>query len=145
MVLLSSPVKLGIEPIVQPPKPEPKVIITAKRHAEIKTQRTYIKVELTAYCNCYKCTQNSKDKGRTASGTTAHKGTIAAPRNIPYGTKFIINGKEYTVEDRGGAIVARKDGVYVFDIWVPTHKDTIKFGRVKTQMYLENGKYYINY
>ncbi len=41
----------------------------------------------------------------TASGEQPEIGvTIAADASIPFGTVLKINGKEYTVQDRGGAI-----------------------------------------
>ena len=118
-------------PKVEPVKPEPKV------------ERVYYDVELTGYDSCTYCTGSTK--GITASGKKASQGTIATPRNIPLGTLISINGEPYRAEDRGGAIVVRSDGVYVFDVWFPTHKQALNFGRVHAKMYEENGIYYIEY
>ena len=58
--------------------------------------------KITAYCPCSKCC--GKQTGITASGTRATAGrTVAASSQFSFGTKLMINGKEYTVEDRGGA------------------------------------------
>ena len=48
--------------------------------------------------------------GRTATGTTVHKGTVAVdPRVIPLGTRMHIPGYGYGVaEDTGGAIIGNK-------------------------------------
>lgn len=54
--------------------------------------------------------------GITASGTMATEGrTIAMSQEYPFGTKVIIDGQEYTVEDRGGAIVGTKVDIFVND------------------------------
>lgn len=79
--------------------------------------------EVTAYCSCAKCC--GKKTGRTASGTLATSGrTVAASGQFAFGTKLIINGKEYTVEDRGGAIQGNK-----IDIYMDSHTEALAWGR----------------
>lgn len=68
------------------------------------------------------------DKGITASGKKVSRGMIAAPRDIPFGTKIEIDGEIFVVEDRGGAIKV-KNGIYHLDVYVPTKKEAIKKGR----------------
>jgi 3D (Asp-Asp-Asp) domain-containing protein len=59
---------------------------------------------------------------------------IAAPRCYPFGAVFIIKGKEYIVQDRGGAITADKfyhDGQLVYgrvDIFFESHQDALEWG-----------------
>ncbi len=78
--------------------------------------------KITAYCGCAKCC--GKTDGITASGTHVTAGrTIAAPPEIPFGTKLMINGHIYTVEDRGGAIKGNR-----IDIYFETHEEANKFG-----------------
>lgn len=96
------------------------------RHGEYK---------VTAYCPCIKCTDiysyehpNNKHEGfiqKTASGTIPKENhTIAADWNVfPAGTKLVLNGKEYTVEDRGGAINGKK-----IDVYFNSHQDALDFG-----------------
>lgn len=105
-------------------------------------KREYINVELTAYCPCYECSEGYGTM--TASGKRASKGTLAVPKSIPLGTKFIIDGVEHRAEDRGGAIKVKEDGTHIIDVYFSKHSDTVKFGRKKTKMYLEDGKYFIN-
>lgn len=64
--------------------------------------------KITGYDICYRCC--GKTDGITASGTYATAGrTVAAPYNLPFGTKLYIDGIGYrTVEDRGGAIKGNK-------------------------------------
>jgi len=100
-----------------------------------------IKAELTAYCNDPRC--SDQWGSQTAMQTKTRLGVIAAPVNIPLGSKMYIpelkNYKAdgiFDVEDRGGAIKIKKDGTYVIDVWVPTYEDAVKFGRKNTTIYL---------
>ena len=78
--------------------------------------------KITAYCSCAKCC--GKTTGITASGTRATAGrTIAAPARFTFGTKLNINGKVYTVEDRGGAITGNK-----IDLYVSSHAEALAWG-----------------
>lgn len=78
--------------------------------------------KVTAYCACSKCC--GKETGYTASGTKATAGrTIAASSQFSFGTKLIINGHEYTVEDRGGAIQGNK-----IDIYMNSHAEALAWG-----------------
>lgn len=78
--------------------------------------------KVTAYCSCAKCC--GKTSGYTASGAKATANhTVAASSQFAFGTKLIINGKEYTVEDRGGAITGNK-----IDIYMDSHADALAWG-----------------
>lgn len=93
---------------------------------------TTIKVKVTGYCPCAYCCGEwaYKNPGITASGTKAKYGTIAAPTSIPFGTQMKIEGygdQIFTVEDTGSAVVYR-DGVYVIDMWMPTHEQAYNVG-----------------
>lgn len=100
-----------------------------------------IKAELTAYCDDPRCSAGWGSQ--TAMETTTRIGVIAAPKNIPLGSKFYIpeltNLKSdgiFDVEDRGGAIKVKEDGTYVIDVWVPTYEEAVAFGRKETTIYL---------
>ena len=78
--------------------------------------------KVTAYCSCAKCC--GKKTVRTASGTQATAGhTVAASGQFAFGTKLIINGQQYTVEDRGGAIQGNR-----IDIYMNSHAEAIAWG-----------------
>ena len=78
--------------------------------------------KITAYCACSKCC--GKQTGITASGTRATAGrTVAASSQYAFGTKLIINGREYVVEDRGGAIQGNK-----IDIYMNSHAEALAWG-----------------
>ena len=117
-VLSEEITKEPIDKIVQVKKNVTSRSLSVDRTSSSGTK--YFKV--TAYCSCSKCC--GKTTGRTASGTKATAGrTIAAPKNFKFGTKLKINGKEYTVEDRGGAIKGNR-----IDIFVGSHSAALRWG-----------------
>lgn len=68
-------------------------------------------------------------RGRTASGTSASQGIIAAdPRVLPIGSRVRIEAGsysgEYLVADTGGAVRGKR-----IDIWTPTSREAMHFGR----------------
>ena len=86
--------------------------------------------KLTAYCACRKCC--GKTDGITASGVKAVQGvTIAADtRILPFGTEVIIDGHEYIVQDRGGAIKGNR-----IDVYFDNHQDALNFGVKYKEIY----------
>lgn len=98
--------------------------------APAKTQYTsgqgskYIgKFKLTAYCACSKCCGQWADaNATTASGTHAMQGRTVACNSLPFGTRIIINGNVYVVEDRGG--MANN----VIDVFFNSHQEALNFG-----------------
>ena len=90
-----------------------------------------IKVEVSHYCPCTICSDGYGRK--TASGKTVQRGMIAAPNTklFPFGTKVVIDGVTYTVEDRGGYIIQVGD-TYRIDVYVPSHSEALKKGRYWT-------------
>lgn len=106
--------------------------------SETQTEAEYISLgeyKLTAYCACEKCCgawarirpidKDGKPIVYTASMAEAKQGvTIAADTNVhPFGTVLVIDGKEYTVQDRGGAV----KGKHV-DIYFESHEEAKQFG-----------------
>ena len=78
--------------------------------------------KVTAYCACMQCC--GKTNGITASGAKATANhTIAAPRTFAFGTKLVINGTTYVVEDRGGAIQGNR-----IDIYMNSHAEALRWG-----------------
>ena len=98
--------------------------------APAKTQYTsgqgskYIgKFKLTAYCACSKCCGQWADaNATTASGTSAVQGRTVACNSLPFGTRIVINGNVYVVEDRGG--MANN----VIDVFFNSHQEALNFG-----------------
>ena len=96
---------------------------TATNTASASTTTGPTKIfKVTAYCSCAKCC--GKVTGRTASGSHAVAGkTVAASGQFAFGTKLNINGQEYTVEDRGGAIQGNR-----IDIYMNSHAEAVAWG-----------------
>ncbi len=83
---------------------------------------------LTAYCPCARCC--GKSNGITASGTVATAGRTVACNTLPFGTRIIINGHTYVVEDRGGM---KGNAV---DIFFDSHQAALNFGVGYADVYL---------
>lgn len=82
---------------------------------------TYLgRFKLTGYCSCSICT-GQWFGGSTASGTTPTAGRTIAMGGVPFGTKLMINGQVYTVEDRGTAYGH-------VDIFCSSHSEALSFG-----------------
>ena len=83
---------------------------------------------MTHFCPCRKC--NGRNAGRTASGAPMSVGrTVATGREFPFGTRLLINGTIYTVEDRGvpnGCI----------DILVGSHAEANRRGLFHTNIFI---------
>ena len=96
---------------------------TSRTSSTSRNQNTGTAIyKVTGYCACTKCC--GKTNGITASGTKATAGrTIAASSQFSFGTKLLINGTTYTVEDRGGAIKGNK-----IDVYFNTHAEALAWG-----------------
>lgn len=89
---------------------------------------------LTGYCPCPICcgAYSNIETPTTASGAIAAAGrTVAADTSIlPFGTKIVINGQVYVVEDRGGAIKNNH-----IDIFFSTHEEALQWGKRYATVY----------
>lgn len=102
------------------PAPEPDIVVVEEK----KPDRVLVSLgeyRISAYCPCEKCCL--KSDGITASGTQATAGRTAAMNGVPFGTKIVIDGHEYTVEDRGGGL-----GSKIIDIYFDTHDEALNSG-----------------
>lgn len=103
-------------------------------NTEIETAQPVVEeYVITAYCPCVKCC--GKSDGITASGEKAVEGvTVAADTNIlPFGTKVIIDGNTYIVQDRGGAIKGNR-----IDLYFDSHQEALNFGKQTKQVTILN-------
>ena len=111
---VSEPLETPKEEPIEEPKTEPKQV------SEWKSVGEYA---ITAYCPCETCCGQWAD-GVTADGSTAVEGvTIAASSEFEFGTVLRIDGHEYIVQDRGGAIQGNK-----LDIYFNNHSDALEWG-----------------
>jgi 3D (Asp-Asp-Asp) domain-containing protein len=100
-------------------EPTTEIALTTVKHEDVPDYRDLGTYKLTAYCSCSKCC--GKSDGITASGTKATAGRTVAAKGIPFGTKLMINGETYIVEDRGV-------GSGVIDIYFDSHSEALSFG-----------------
>lgn len=103
--------------------------------------------KLTAYCACEKCCgAYAKDRPvdkdgntivYTASMAEAREGvTVAADTSVhPFGTVLLIDGNEYTVQDRGGKV----KGKHV-DIYFDSHEEAMAFGLQYGEVFAKGGQ-----
>lgn len=102
------------------PAPEPDIAVVEEK----KLDRVLVSLgeyRISAYCPCEKCC--GWNTGITASGTQATAGRTAAMNGVPFGTKIVIDGHEYTVEDRGAGL-----GSKIIDIYFDTHEEALNSG-----------------
>jgi 3D (Asp-Asp-Asp) domain-containing protein len=102
--------------------PEPKIISLGE-------------YKLTAYCSCEKCCgywatirpldEDGNPIVYTADQSIAKQGvTVAADTSVlPFGTVLLIDGHEYIVQDRGGAIKGNR-----IDVYFESHEEALQFG-----------------
>ena len=117
--LSSKVIKEPVNKIVQI---QTKVTSRSSARGSLVTTASSGRYKVTAYCSCAKCC--GKTNGITASGVKATANhTIAAPSTFAFGTQLLINGKTYTVEDRGGAIQGNR-----IDIYMNSHSEALAWG-----------------
>lgn len=93
--------------------------------------RYYGNCRITGYCNCAACC-GVWAGGGTASGTVPTAGRTVANGDLPFGTRVLIDGHEYIVEDRGvpGGC---------FDIYFDQHAQASACGLRYTDIYIVEG------
>lgn len=95
-------------------------------------------VVTTGYCNCSLCCGKWAG-GHTASGTVPKADhTIAVDAHspkVPMGTKIVMNGKTYKVEDTGNFARHGTD----FDIYFGSHAAALAWGKRKVEAFLAEG------
>ena len=110
------------EPVSKIVQIQTKVTSRSSSRGSAVTTASSGRYKVTAYCACVKCC--GKTNGITASGTkaTANR-TVAAPSSFAFGTKIVMNGKTYVVEDRGGAIQGNR-----IDLYMNSHSEALAWG-----------------
>lgn len=119
------------------PKPQESVVkeetIIEEVTESVPTQGTSLGIfTTTGYCSCSKC---SGGNNLTYSGTIPKANhTISADITVlPIGTKVMINGVVYTVEDIGGSVHGNK-----IDIYYASHDAAWAHGRQKVEVFSVN-------
>lgn len=89
-------------------------------------------LRVTAYCSCYQCcgkwSVGNTDPVIGAMGVPLICNlSCASTSDIPFGTKLLINGNTYIVQDRTASWIYDKYGTCV-DIYFDVHSDAVQFG-----------------
>ena len=95
---------------------------------EEEPKHLYGRSRITFYCPCSECC--GAWGNQTASGVTPTAGRTVANGSLPFGTRVVIDGHEYVVEDRGV-------GDFEFDIFVDSHQEALNRGQYYTDVYIE--------
>lgn len=84
--------------------------------------------KLTGYDACFKCCH--KTDGITASGKKARANHTVACNWLKFGTKLMVNGQVYTVEDHGAKSLfgSKSNQIKHLDIYFDTHTQARQFG-----------------
>lgn len=70
--------------------------------------------------------------GHTASGTVPRANHTVASNVLPFGTRLLIEGQEYVVEDRGDG---NMDAFWI-DVFVNTHEEACQRGMYKADVFI---------
>lgn len=73
--------------------------------------------------------------GHTASGSVPTPNHTVASNVLPFGTRLLIDGQEYVVEDRGDG---NMDAFWI-DIYVDTHEEGLRMGMYKSDVWIIDG------
>lgn len=73
--------------------------------------------------------------GHTASGTVPTANRTAASNVLPFGTRILVDGQEYIIEDRGDG---NMDAFWI-DIFVNTHEEACCRGMYKADVFIIDG------
>jgi len=97
------------------------------------TERKIETYTITAYCSCEKCCGEwaTKRNGGPVIGAYGVELTpgysVAAP--LPFGTKLIIDGKTYEVQDTTASWIVDRYAGRIIDIYCADHAAAIEFGK----------------
>lgn len=92
---------------------------------------------ITAYCHCEKCCGKSDGITATGTETIANRTVAVDARNIPHGTRLVIDGIEYVAEDSVSRRTADKYDGKIIDIYFATHEEALNFGKQTKEVFLK--------
>ena len=119
--------------VAENPVAENRMIAKAEEESEPK-MHLYGICTITFYDNGA-CCCGQWAGGNTASGVPPTPNHTAASNVLPFGTRVLIDGQEYVIEDRGDAGM---DAFWI-DIYVSTHEEGLRRGMYKSDVYIIDG------
>ena len=87
----------------------------------------YGNCRITFYCHCATC--NGRAGAPCASGVMPTVNRTVATGSLPFGTRVMIDGQEYVIEDRGV-------GDFEMDIFVSSHQEALDRGLYYTDVWI---------
>lgn len=106
---------------------EVEYVAAAEEEPPAPAMHLYGNCRITFYCWCATC--NGRAGAPTASGVNPTVNHTVATGSLPFGTRVLIDGVEYTVEDRGV-------GSNEFDIFVGSHQEALDRGLYYTDVWI---------
>lgn len=98
--------------------------------SEPEPMHLYGNCRITFYCHCATC--NGRAGANCASGVQPTVNHTVANGALPFGTRLLIDGQEYVVEDRGV-------GAFEIDIFVSSHDEALRRGLYYRDVYIIDG------
>ena len=98
--------------------------------SEPEPMHLYGNCRITFYCHCAAC--NGRAGANYASGVQPTVNHTVATGSLPFGTRLMIDGQEYVVEDRGV-------GDFEIDIFVASHEEALQRGLYYRDVYIIDG------
>lgn len=109
---------------------------------EIEAEETRVAPAMHLYGNCTvtfydngPCCCGQYAYGATASGVMPTVNRTVASNCLPFGTRLLINGHEYVVEDRGDSNM----NDFWIDIYVSSHEEALQRGMFSTEVWIIDG------
>ena len=121
------------EAVEKPAEPEPESVqenVQVSAPAPVNGMHLWGVCTITHYCPCEVCC--SRANAPTASGVMPTVNHTVACGDLPFGTRLMINGQQYVVEDRGVS------GFWV-DIFVAGHQEAYDRGMFQAEVYIIDG------
>lgn len=119
----------GVQAVIKPREPESVIeaVEVLEEEPEEPAMHLYGNCRITFYCHCAAC--NGRAGANCASGVQPTVNHTVATGSLPFGTRLLIDGQEYVVEDRGV-------GDFEIDIFVASHEVALQRGLYYTDVYI---------
>lgn len=122
----------GVQAVIMPKEVE--AVEVVEEAPEEPAKHLYGVCTITHYDNG-PCCCGQYAYGATASGVMPTVNRTVASNCLPFGTRLLINGQEYTVEDRGDSNM----NDFWIDIYVSSHEEALQRGMISAEVYIIDG------
>ena len=102
-------------------------VAAAEEEPPAPAMHLYGNCRITFYCHCAAC--NGRAGAPCASGVMPTVNRTVATGSLPFGTRVMIDGQEYVIEDRGV-------GDFEMDIFVNSHQEALDRGLYYTDVWI---------